>query len=485
MQGRHGYQPELFSSVDVEKLIPKNHLLRRIDGVLDLGFLQEVTAPLYSRDQGRPSIDPVTFFRMALLQALYNIDSDRQLCEEVGYNLAYRWFCRLSLQDSVPEHSSLTRIRDRLGERTYAQIFMAVLGQCKKAGLVKAEQVMIDGSMIKANASLYSMVERQAEGKSDKSHDDDPPQTSGQSSGQIHSKDGLSNNDLRKQNIQGKKISNATHTSRVDPDATLAGKAHEQKSLQYKTHHTIDGGSRVILDCHVTTGSVSDIAMFQARIEQVESALGVKIGEVVADRGYGSAESLTYLEARGIRSNIPLWSTRSGETFLKELETGFRLSEDGKQVYCPEGHEMRRSTVDRTREIHVLPRVVCMSCPRAATCLSDHEKKTRGKRFSLVLQHRIFLETLAKSKEPEFKKKLWARMWKLEGLFAEGKSHHGLRRARYRGRWKVQAQVYVISAVQNLKRLAAAVILILRSIWDDLNCLPLTATNLQKLGLLA
>jgi transposase len=90
MQGRHEYQPELFSAVDVESLIPRTHLLRRIDRVLDLSFLPELTAPLYSQGQGRPSIDPFVFVRMVLLSYLYNIDSDRQLCEEVGYNLAYR-----------------------------------------------------------------------------------------------------------------------------------------------------------------------------------------------------------------------------------------------------------------------------------------------------------------------------------------------------------------------------------------------------------
>lgn len=96
MQGQHQYQPELFSQVDYEQLIPKGHLLRRVDGVLDLSFLQDLTSPLYSSEQGRPSIAPEIFVRMILLQSLYNIDSDRQLCEEVGYNLAYRWFvnCR-------------------------------------------------------------------------------------------------------------------------------------------------------------------------------------------------------------------------------------------------------------------------------------------------------------------------------------------------------------------------------------------------------
>lgn len=120
---------------------------------------------------------------MILLQALYNIDSDRQLCEEVGYNLAYRWFCRLSLTDTVPDHSSMTKIRDRLGEKTYKEIFNRILDQCKSKGLVKLEQVMVDGSVIKANASIYTMKERD----DIKSDDDEPPY-----SGQIHSKDGLS-----------------------------------------------------------------------------------------------------------------------------------------------------------------------------------------------------------------------------------------------------------------------------------------------------
>jgi transposase len=158
MQGRHEYQPELFSQVDIEMLVPNCHLLRRVDKVLDLSFLTDLTAPFYSQSQGRPSIDPVIFIRMVLLSYLYNIDSDRQLCEEVGYNLAYRWFCRLSLKDSVPDHSSISRIRDRLGEKTYKAIFDEVVKQCCKAGLVKLEQVMVDGSVIKIRLSKFIMI---------------------------------------------------------------------------------------------------------------------------------------------------------------------------------------------------------------------------------------------------------------------------------------------------------------------------------------
>ena len=200
MQGTHCYQPELFSQIDYGQLIPPNHLLRKIDGVLDLNFLSELTKPLYSEEVGRPSVAPDIFIRMVLLQALYNIDSDRQLCEEVGYNLAYRWFCKLSLQDRVPNHSSMTRIRDRMGEETFKKIFLTVVEQCRSAGLLKGERLMTDGSYIKANASLYKMIER------------DGVNIDANESGVIEaSQDGLSNKDLRQNSLVGKKLSNAPY----------------------------------------------------------------------------------------------------------------------------------------------------------------------------------------------------------------------------------------------------------------------------------
>jgi transposase len=158
VQGQHCYQPELFSQIDYDQLIPPNHLLRKIDQVLDLSFLNDLTRPLYSEEVGRPSVAPDIFIRMILLQALYNIDSDRQLCEEVGYNLAYRWFCKLSLRDRVPNHSSMTRIRDRMGEGTFKKIFLTVVEQCRSAGLLKGERLMTDGSYIKGKSSSWQAI---------------------------------------------------------------------------------------------------------------------------------------------------------------------------------------------------------------------------------------------------------------------------------------------------------------------------------------
>ena len=115
MQGSNHFQPELFVQIDYQALIPKHHILRHIDKVLDLSFVKPLTKKFYSDTQGRPSIDPEVFFRICILGHIYGIPSDRQLCDELGMHIGYRWFVGLNMSDEVPDHSSLTRIRDRLG----------------------------------------------------------------------------------------------------------------------------------------------------------------------------------------------------------------------------------------------------------------------------------------------------------------------------------------------------------------------------------
>ena len=162
MQGNHKLQNELFSQIDYEALIPNNHLLRRIDKVLDLSFVKKLTKKFYSDRHGRPSIDPEVFFRIGILGHIYGIKSDRRLCDEITVNLAYRWFVRLSMSDAMPDHSSLTRVRDRLGVACFAQVFEQIVEQCRDAGLVPGEQIITDATLVEADASARKL-ERRAE----------------------------------------------------------------------------------------------------------------------------------------------------------------------------------------------------------------------------------------------------------------------------------------------------------------------------------
>jgi hypothetical protein len=318
---------------------------------------------------------------------------------------------------------------------------------------------MVDGSIIRANASLYNMEERSGETAPGNKQEVDYTDTT-------HSKDGLSSNDLRRGDIRGKKISNQTHVSKTDPDCTLAGKASEYKSLAYKTHEMIDADSRVIFDAHVTTGAVSEVSVVCERMDAVKADLNIVVGEAIADRGYGSGDALGGLEQRGIKTNIPLWSTRTGQSLFRDLDFGFTINGDGKGVTCPAGHQMRRRGHDNTHKrikFHMLSKV-CSNCPLAAQCLHGKERTTFSKTFYISDHHLIWAKTHEKQKSPEFAQKLRERMWKMEGIFGEAKGLHGLRHAKYRGRWKVQVQVYMIATIQNLKRLAAVVLLLFRAI---------------------
>lgn len=153
MQGVHAFDPKATVNIDLESFVAADHFLRRVDRVLDLSFVRDLTAPRYAVQQGRPSIDPEVYFRMQLLAYFFGVTSERQLCEDVYYNRAYRWFCRLSLTEDVPDHSSLTRIRDRYGAEIFESVFRRIVEQCKQKGLVKdACRVMTDATWIAAIA---------------------------------------------------------------------------------------------------------------------------------------------------------------------------------------------------------------------------------------------------------------------------------------------------------------------------------------------
>jgi transposase len=158
MQGKQDF---LNSEAKIlEKFIPKDHLLKKIDIVVSFDFIKKITKNLYYKNFGRPSIDPVIIFRMQLIGYMFGISSDRKLCMEIKLNLAYRWFCGFSLNDKIPHHSTLSRVRDRLGVVTYEKIFNKLLSQWHKEGLIGGKTFYSDATIISANASINSMIDR-------------------------------------------------------------------------------------------------------------------------------------------------------------------------------------------------------------------------------------------------------------------------------------------------------------------------------------
>jgi transposase len=434
MQGVHAFDPKATASIDLESFVAADHFLRRVDRVLDLSFVRELTASRYAVQQGRPSIDPEVYFRMQLVAYFFGVTSERQLCEDVYYNLAYRWFCRLPLKEDVPDHSSLTRIRDRYGAEIFESVFRRIVEQCKQKGLVKDScRVMTDATLIAADASLNSLVHNEP-GEAQKEEE-----AQRQRRGTI---------DPEAQ----RKLSNQTHRSRTDPDATLAQKRGTPRQLKYKVHQTIDADSRVILDTEVTTGARHDNQPYLDQLQRIRDRCKITIREAIADRGYGSASIIRTLQAQGVETYLPLWSGRVGNS--KYLRSGLTYEKEHDRFCCPQGKYLTPNPAiyDNHKRYASSPED-CRVCPQASTCPA-RSKPPSHQRFVLrSLDQDLFEHVQSKMEEPQFGKKLAERMWKIEGLFAEAKQNHCLSRAKYRGRSKVQIQAYLCAMVQNLKRL--------------------------------
>jgi len=444
MQGIHVFDRHAKTVIDLESFVEQDHLLRKIDRVLDTGFVRELTAACYADGLGRSSIDPEVYFRMELVAYLYGITSERQLCEDIYYNLAYRWFCRLSLKDKVPDHSSLTKIRDRLGEAIFATVFCQIVALCRKKGLVHEEcRVMTDATLIAADAATLSMVPNEPA----QAQQEQPPPPS----------------DPTERPAQPK-VSNGTHHSRTDPDASLARKDRTPLQLKYKVHQTIDAESRVILDTHVTTGAVHDSQPYLEQLQRIHQRYGIQIREATADRGYGSAAIIRDLQQQGIETYIPLWSGRSGSSKYLKGELVYEKEHD--RFRCPQGKYLTPNpAINENHKRYVSSSDDCRDCPQTSTCPA----RTRGQspqRFVLRnLDQDLFEEVQAKMRDPTFRRKRSERMWKSEGLFAEAKQNHCLSRAKYRGRSKLQIQAYLSAMVQNLKRLVCVIYLWVLARW--------------------
>ena len=153
-------QLDLFITGSLEQLVPEDHILARVNRVLDLGWLREEVADCYCADNGRPGVDPEVAVRLMLAGLLLGIVHDRRLLREAQVNIAIRWFIGYGLEERLPDHSSLTRIRQRWGEARFREIFRRTVRACLDAKVAKAEVVHVDASLIRADVSWESLVER-------------------------------------------------------------------------------------------------------------------------------------------------------------------------------------------------------------------------------------------------------------------------------------------------------------------------------------
>lgn len=399
MLGRNSSVPTLFQMVDLEALIPADHKLRKIDAVLDLSFVAEVVAECYAEGRGRPSVDPELAVRMMLLGVLYDL-SDRELCEEIQMHAGMRWFCRLNFHDPVPDHSTLSRLRNERWAQSglFDRLMDEVIRQCCRVGLVSGRHLSVDGTEVQADASVKSLKRGGPQPPKDPPAGSRPeggggePKPAGQWEG------------------RGETLRNDTHVSTTDPDARLYRKGKDREArLSYLAHDLLDTKSRVILRRKAT--QVTGRAEPDAALLMVDEVLD--LGEALelpnrpeiltGDTGYGDTRFITALLDREIVPHIPL---RAGEA-VEDRPTWQRRTFDLDEMRARKQKVKDVEARNRVREV----------------------KKTRGYQVSRKLRIRS------------------------EHTFAEGKTLYGLDRARRRGVERVQDQATLTAVVQNLKRL--------------------------------
>lgn len=432
------WQEDLFVACPLRDLVPEDHILKRVDKILDLSWLVDEVRDAYCADNGRPSIAPEAAVRLMLAGFFQGIVHDRELMREAQVNLAIRWFSGYRLDEKLPDHSSLTRIRQRWGVERFKRIFRHSVQECMRAGLVNAETVHVDATLIRADVSWDSVVlahaARVAEQDSDEKESSDPPSVSGTG--------------------QPKKY------SRTDPDATLAtGRKGRPLEPGYKQHTAVEEKSGVIVDVAVTTGEDSEGAQLPAQIDRIESNTGEKVKTLTADTGYAHSANYAALEARGIEAIIP--PQRVSVRRSRIPSSRFKYDERKDVLRCPAGHALRPGKRNANRITYRSAGRVCSACRFREACIPPTAK---ARLIALADGYPALLRARRRHARRDER---WCELakkhhWRVEGIHGQAKGQHGLARAARRGLANVAIQVYLTAMAMNLKRLAKAFAAVLR-----------------------
>ena len=433
-----GQQDRLFYEFNLDERIPTNHLLRRIDAVLDLSWLRPELSPFYSHT-GCPSIDPELMIRMLLVGYCHSIRSERRLCQEVELNLAYRWFCRLGLEDKVPNHSTFSvnrhgRFRD---SDVLRKVFEGIVRQCMEAGLVGGEGFAVDASVIEADASRFKRIEgaeiewseEQLARRAIKEYVDA----------------------LESENAPINPNRKPKAMSATDPTAAWTTRGRYKVMFGYSLNYLIDMENAIIVDVEATPTRISkEVDATETMIERTQDRFALKPRHLAGDVAYGTGEMLGWLVNRDIDPHVPVWDQSAVAADGKFVRADFAYEKDGDLYICPSGKELKTSgTVhDGTTIKYIAKRSDCAQCPLKPKCTTGRER-----RISRDVNQKARDYTQALMETDAYKRSRSQRK-KIERLFGEAKHIHALVRLRLRGLSGAKDEFLLTATVQNLKRLA-------------------------------
>lgn len=467
-------------TVSLEALVPADHFYRHLETTLDLGFVREWASDLYAA-RGRPSIDPVVFFKLQLVMFFEGIRSERQLIATASLHLAHRWRLGYALDEALPDHSSLTRIRQRLGVDLFQRFFEEIVDQCQAAGLVWGRELYFDATKVEANANVASLVPRlyyEARGHlvalfgdaPDDGPPDDPPPGAVPAEASlppgivaVPGADTVPAAERPWPLLEARRLDpgRPAHHSRArstdfrvsptDPDAAPMWDWGAIR-LGYHDHYVVDGGTdRIILAALMTPADVMENQAMLDLLWRVCFRRQVWPHHVTGDTKYGSTENIVAVEDAGIHAYVPLPAEPRTKRFGR---SAFTYETAADQYRCPAQHPLPRWG-SQSRDDVIIYRAdpaLCNACPLKARCTTSDQGRMLHRSV-----HAAYLETVrGYHQTAAYRKAMRKRQVWVEPLFAAAKQWHGLARLRLRGLLNANIQGLLVAAGQNLKRLLAA-----------------------------
>ena len=470
----------------LDALVPAHHFYRHLESKLDLTFVRDLVRSTYKAG-GRPSIDPVIFFKLQLIMFFEGIRSERQLIELSSMNLAHRWYLGYALDEPLPDHSSLSRIRGRLGVEVFQRFFEQIVELCQAAGLVWGQELLFDATKVRANADLDSLVPRfywQAkqhlaelfdEVNAPSTTEDDATVSSPAPVQKVDSEPrrlptGLRPDDEARLAAERAEIWQLLEERRLDPDRPSV-KGYQRltdlrvsstdpdaapmsdgrtPALGYHDHYVVDGGkARIILGVLVTPADVMENVPLQDLLWRTRFRWHLHPKRAIGDSTYGTVDNIRALEEAGIRAYVPLSAVgkRSGffgpEAFTYDAELDVYTCQNGTVL------RFRGNHYDARVRAYQAPADACAACPIKARCTDS----TKGRIFTRSFDEPYLDRVRAYHETAAYEKAMRKRSVWVEPLFGEAKQWHGLRQFRLRGLPKVNMVGLLVAAGQNLKRL--------------------------------
>lgn len=440
MMGRQSkVQNKLFyPAINLEKRVRKNHILRKVKRNIGFDFIYNEVKDKYGI-KGNESVAPPIILKMMLLLIFYNVRSERELAATIPERLDWLWFLGYDLDDDIPNHSVLSKAGARWGVEAFKTFFERIVWQCAQAGLIDGSKLFMDSSMVQADASNNSVVNKESLKR------------------YLNKSYQILESRLEEQRSSGSDgqpksgAANQKYISTTDPDASATRRGKGKSKLKYQVHRSVDQKREVITATEVTPGEVHEAHRLESLIDTHEKNTETTVKTAVADSKYGSIENYLACRDRDIKAHFSsLEQTQKGSGTKKGIfaKEAFTFNAETDTFSCPAGQTLKRRKFFKKRQHYEFKASAgtCNSCQLKGQCT----KSKSGRTLKRHVRQDELDSMLKQASSPESKKDIRTRQHLMERTFAQA-TRYGYQRARWRRLWRVQIQEYLTAAIQNIK----------------------------------